>query len=509
MPTFTAPDGTHLAYHLTGTGEPLLCLPGGAMRASEYLGDLGGLSAHRQLVLLDLRGTGASGTPADEDSYRCARQVADVEALRVHLGLDRVDVLAHSAGGNLGILYAAAHPDRVRSLALITPTAWEAGVLIAPEDRLAAARLRAGETWFTEAYAAYEARLAGQGTEVSVDPFFYGRWDDAARAHAAADADQRNPAAAARYIDPQHVDGPAVRKALAALEAPVLVLAGELDGAPDPVKAAEIAALFRHGEVAVQAGGGHFPWLDDPRGFVRTVAAFLDPAVHGVRLAGGNRIAYRVWGDPAAPPVVLLHGRSMNSADWTGIAEDLSATRRVYALDTRGHGLSDWPGDYAYPRLALDVGEVMDALGLDRIDLVGHSMGGAIALQVAQARPEQIARLVLEDALPPFPIVPPRPAEPRPPQEETDALAFDWDVVPATDEGANHPDPEWEAGLAKITAPVLVIWGGEASFLPGAGQRELAELIPGARRVTIPVGHLIHRNDPTGFLAELRGFGIY
>ncbi|NUK21095.1 alpha/beta fold hydrolase, partial [Streptomyces lunaelactis] len=56
--TFSAYDGTMLAYHLVGEGEPLICLPGGAMRASAYLGDLGGLSTHRQLVLLDLRGTG-------------------------------------------------------------------------------------------------------------------------------------------------------------------------------------------------------------------------------------------------------------------------------------------------------------------------------------------------------------------------------------------------------------------------------------------------------------------
>jgi pimeloyl-ACP methyl ester carboxylesterase len=56
--TFDAADGTRLACHQTGQGRPLLCLPGGPMQASAYLGDLGGLSAHRALVLLDLRGTG-------------------------------------------------------------------------------------------------------------------------------------------------------------------------------------------------------------------------------------------------------------------------------------------------------------------------------------------------------------------------------------------------------------------------------------------------------------------
>lgn len=100
MPTFSAYDTTPLAYHLVGEGEPLIVLPGGPMRASAYLGDLGGLSAVRQLVLLDLRGTGDSAAPEDPATYRCDRLVDDVEALRRHLGLDRIDLLAHSAGAN-------------------------------------------------------------------------------------------------------------------------------------------------------------------------------------------------------------------------------------------------------------------------------------------------------------------------------------------------------------------------------------------------------------------------
>ncbi|MFJ2742343.1 alpha/beta fold hydrolase [Streptomyces sp. NPDC087440] len=233
------------------------------------------------------------------------------------------------------------------------------------------------------------------------------------------------------------------------------------------------------------------------------------PPAQYTPLAAGNRVAYRTWGAPTAPPVVLLHGRTTNSTDWTDIAEALSATRRVYAPDIRGHGLSDWPGGYHYPQLVADIAEFIDALGLERVDLVGHSMGGAIALQVAQSRPEKITRIVLEDALPPFPLVPARATDPRPPQEEIDALDYDWDLIPATDEGANHPHPEWEAGLSKIAAPVLVVSGGEASFLSDAEQQKLTDLLPDARRVTIPVGHLIHRNDPDGFLAELRAFGIY
>lgn len=110
MPTFTAADGTRLAHHVRGDGEPLVLLPGGPMRASVYLGDLGGLAVHRRLILLDPRGTGDSEVPVDPATYRCDRLVDDVEILRAHIGLDHMDLLAHSGGGSLAMLYAARYP---------------------------------------------------------------------------------------------------------------------------------------------------------------------------------------------------------------------------------------------------------------------------------------------------------------------------------------------------------------------------------------------------------------
>jgi pimeloyl-ACP methyl ester carboxylesterase len=274
MPTFTAPDGTELVHHLRGDGEPLVVLPGGPMRASGYLGDLGGLAAHRRLVLLDLRGTGDSAAPKDPASYRCDRLVEDVEALRVHLGLERMDVLTHSAGGNLATLYAARHPRRVARLALITATPWALGLPVTAEDRLAAARLRKGEPWFAEAFAPFEEWLAGERDFDPVFvPFFYGRWDEAARQHDAADDDEYNEQAADLYGSEGAYDPPATREALAGLAAPVLVLAGELDGGPCPALARRAAEAFPNAEFVVQPGAGHFPWLDDPEWFARRNAA--------------------------------------------------------------------------------------------------------------------------------------------------------------------------------------------------------------------------------------------
>ncbi|MEP7054048.1 MAG: alpha/beta hydrolase [Actinomycetota bacterium] len=278
MPTFSAHDGTDLAYHVIGAGTPVICLPGGPMQDSAYLGDLGGLSAHRQLIRLDLRGTGQSAIPDDASSYRCDRLVDDVEALREHLGLDRMDLLAHSAGTNLAVLYAARHPDRISRLALITPSTMAVGIATNAAARREIALLRREEPWFPPAFAALELLVAGNAAEDSretIDAFFYGRWDATAQAHARAQDAQGNDGAAAIFGAEGAYDQAATRAGLATLAAPVLVLAGQVDLNTIPTVAAEFAELFPKATFVVQAGAGHFPWLDDAEWFVSTVAAFL------------------------------------------------------------------------------------------------------------------------------------------------------------------------------------------------------------------------------------------
>jgi proline iminopeptidase len=277
MPFFPSYDGTELAYHDLGSGRPLLCLPGGP-QDSVYLGDLGGLSAHRRLIRPDLRGTGLSGLPEDIASCRCDRLVDDVEALRTHLGLDRLELLGHSAAANTATLYAARHPNRLDRLVLLTPGLRAVGIEVTEEEWLAAIRRRSGEPWYAEAYAALMAWDAGEDTpdnRRTAAPLFYGRWDDQIAAHAAAALRQRAVPAAVHFAADGAFDPEPTRAALRELTAPVLVYAGELDPAPTPRRAGELAALFPRGDLVVQPGAGHFPWLDDPAWFVEAVARFL------------------------------------------------------------------------------------------------------------------------------------------------------------------------------------------------------------------------------------------
>ncbi|TDD05124.1 alpha/beta hydrolase [Nonomuraea deserti] len=279
MPSLSAHDGAVLAYHVHGDGSPLICLPGGPMLPSARLGELGGLSARKRLIMLDLRGTGGSATPADSSAYRCDRLVDDVEALRLHLGLDRIDLLGHCAGANLVVRYAARHPAHTGRLALITPSTRAVGIEITGEWRRETARLRAGEPWFARAYAGLEAATAGTATAddwEAVTPFTHGRWDAAAQAHHAADEAQRNEEAAAAFGGEGAFEPAATRAALAAFGGPVLLLAGEVDVAAPLPAMTEYAGLFNHATLTVQPGAGHFPWLDDADRFVSTVAAFID-----------------------------------------------------------------------------------------------------------------------------------------------------------------------------------------------------------------------------------------
>ncbi|MFD6973159.1 alpha/beta fold hydrolase [Streptomyces sp. NPDC059949] len=290
MPTFTAPDGTRLAYRVQGTGDPVVCIPGGPAD-SAYLGDLGSLSAHRRLVVLDLRGTGRSAIPDDSSSYRCDRIVDDIEALREHLGLARIDLLAHSAGANPATQYAARYPERIGRLALITPGTRAVGIDISGQTRRELARLRKDEPWFPAAFAALEAIAEGTGGDWdAVSPFLYGRWDAAARRHHAAGR-PRNTEAVAHFAAEGAFDPEATRAGLTACKAPVLLLAGEFDLNSPPRSVAECAALFPDATLVVQPGAGHYPWLDDPDRFVATTAAFLGRAVSSGSSRSSPRLA--------------------------------------------------------------------------------------------------------------------------------------------------------------------------------------------------------------------------
>ncbi|MFE6738201.1 alpha/beta fold hydrolase [Streptomyces tubercidicus] len=218
---------------------------------------------------------------------------------------------------------------------------------------------------------------------------------------------------------------------------------------------------------------------------------------------GEVQLAYRVWGEEGAPPAVLLHCLGEDGEDWRGVVGRLAGTHRVFALDQRGHGHSDWPGEYGFAQWRDDVLGFLQALGLERVTLIGHSLGALAALLVAAERPDRVDRLILEEVPPPLPADPPqevpeRPAGPQP---------FDWQAKAAVVAERNAPDPAWWDAPARVTAPTLIIGGGESSHIPRHHLAGLAERFPDARLVTVEgAGHLVHEERPGEFLAAVNSF---
>jgi 3-oxoadipate enol-lactonase len=114
----------------------------------------------------------------------------------------------------------------------------------------------------------------------------------------------------------------------------------------------------------------------------------------------GVRLHYEEAGE--GTPLVLLHGIGASRRDWDFNIPAFARAYRVITPDLRGFGLSEKSGNYSVATFANDVWELLQRLGVDRFDLIGHSMGGAVALQMAVDRPERVARLVAADTLPSF-----------------------------------------------------------------------------------------------------------
>lgn len=212
-----------------------------------------------------------------------------------------------------------------------------------------------------------------------------------------------------------------------------------------------------------------------------------------VELQDGVRISCHLSGDPSAQPIVLLHALGEQAVSWASVEPRFALLFRVVNLDLRGHGASDWPGAYSFELMRDDVIAVLDALGLRDIVLVGHSMGGNVAYLVAQAQPDRIARLVIEDVVPPFPRTRALPERPE------GALPFDWRVVPVIAEQVNDPTRRCWPHLVEITAPTLLVGGGPTSHIPQDLLVEVSERVPDCTIITIPAGHNVHETEPGKF----------
>jgi pimeloyl-ACP methyl ester carboxylesterase len=203
--------------------------------------------------------------------------------------------------------------------------------------------------------------------------------------------------------------------------------------------------------------------------------------------SGGVRISYGDTGAPDGDVLVLLHGMGEGGVSWEPLLPDLEAGHRVINVTLRGHSPSDWPGEYSYYTMLLDVAELLDSLALREVAVLGHSLGGMVAFLLAVHRPDLVGRLVVED------VAPGPPSAPRAlPERPEGDLPFDWGMLVAMRPQIDAGALELRDRLSTVPAPTLIIGGGETSHVPQAWLTEAAERLPDAEVITLGGGHSVH-----------------
>lgn len=254
-----------------------------------------------------------------------------------------------------------------------------------------------------------------------------------------------------------------------------------------------------------------------------------------VTLPGGLRLHTVEQGDPAGPPVVLVHGWPDSWLSWSRVLSHLDPRLRAIAYSQRGFGDSDRPpAGYTIDRFADDLVDLCEALGVQRAHLVGHSYGSFVVRRVAEQHPDRVDRVVLigsadrmgdalaeeiRAAIADLPDDIPddfarefsagtvhRPVAP----EFFDALVAECRKAP----GWVYRD-SWEGlvrsddrdRLRDVTAPTLVLWGDRDALFDRAQQDRLLAALPDAElRVYPDTGHCPNWERPDDVAADLNAF---
>ena len=253
-----------------------------------------------------------------------------------------------------------------------------------------------------------------------------------------------------------------------------------------------------------------------------------------VTLPSGVRLQYAETGHPDGEPIIMLHGYTDSWFSYSRVLPLLAPKYRAISLTQRGHGDSDRPGSYTGGDFAADVDAFMQALGIERATVVGHSMGSFIAQTVAIQYPHRVKKLVLvgsgtlagNEVIVGLRDYVQTLSDPVP-----YAFAYDFQAstvfqpVPqefletAVGESLKLPAQVWKdvldgliatenaARLGEIAAPTLVIWGEHDGIFPRAEQDALAAAIPNATLSVYPAtGHAPHWEQPRDFARELEKF---
>jgi len=261
-----------------------------------------------------------------------------------------------------------------------------------------------------------------------------------------------------------------------------------------------------------------------------------------------QRFHFLEWGHPDAPPIVLLHGGHQSAHSWDLVSLHLAQTHRVFALDQRGHGDSEWSRDVNYSNhtMALDAGAFLDALGLERPILMGHSMGGRNSLLLTKENPSRLRALVVVDIGPEISdegrqaiagfvrtnqefddlehfVANVRKYDPYRPREHIERTVkynmlqrADGKFVSKCDStprrlGLQHSGGSLDnVGLDDVRQfdlPVLVVRGADSNILTQDAAERFRDALPQGTLAVVPnCGHNVHGQNTLGFIGAVGAF---
>jgi esterase len=250
-------------------------------------------------------------------------------------------------------------------------------------------------------------------------------------------------------------------------------------------------------------------------------------------------LAYDAYGE-AGRPLVILHGLLGSARNWTALAKQLGESARVFALDLRNHGRSPWAEAMSFNAMAGDVAAFIEHHGLRPATVIGHSLGGKVAMRLALSRPSLVDRLVVVDVAPV--------AYRHSFAGYIEALSrIDLSALRRRSEADQAlaeaiPDPgirsfllqnlvqsdarfSWRINLAALAdnmsdlmgfpiepaaayrGPTLFLAGGRSDYIGPEHDALIAQLFPQARHAVIEdAGHWVHAERPAEFLAQLQAF---
>ncbi len=272
------------------------------------------------------------------------------------------------------------------------------------------------------------------------------------------------------------------------------------------------------------------------------------------------RLHYVDWGNPEAPPLILVHGGQDHCRNWDWVAQDLRRDFHIIAPDLRGHGDSAYSpsGDYSMMAFVYDLAQLIHQLDVDQVSIISHSLGGAIALRYAGIFPEKVRRLVAIEGLGPSPAMIAERAgrpiaerlagwidreralagrQPRRYASIEDAFArmqaenahltpeqaryltvhgvsrnedgtYSWkfDNYARGGSPADITNDELQALWANIACPTLLIYGAESWASNPAKDGRLVHFANARVEEFERAGHWVHHDRLDDFLKEVRGF---